>query len=106
MQALREEHHERVAEILTEEEQQALRNAMLTLLDSTSLEQITIRELAEQVIEITGAKSELVFRPLPQDDPMQRQPNIGKAKQLLGWEPKVDLRTGLGKTIDYFRAFV
>jgi UDP-glucuronate decarboxylase len=59
-------------------------------------------ELAEQIIELTGSKSKLVFRPLPQDDPMQRKPVIDLAKQELGWEPKVDLRTGLISTIAYF----
>jgi UDP-glucuronate decarboxylase len=65
-------------------------------------EEFTIRELAEQVIEITGAKSEMVFRPLPQDDPMQRCPDISFAKAELGWEPTIRLREGLTRTIDYF----
>lgn len=65
-------------------------------------EEFTIRELAEQVIEITGAKSEMVFRPLPQDDPMQRCPDISFAKAELGWEPTIRLREGLSRTIDYF----
>ncbi len=64
--------------------------------------EFTIRELAELVIELTGAKSKLVFRPLPADDPRQRQPNISKARETLGWEPKTALREGLVKTIDYF----
>ncbi|MCA1909029.1 MAG: SDR family oxidoreductase [Magnetospirillum sp.] len=65
--------------------------------------EMTIRQLAETVIRLTGARSELVVKPLPADDPLQRQPNITKAKQLLDWEPVVDLDTGLQRTIDYFR---
>jgi UDP-glucuronate decarboxylase len=65
--------------------------------------EFTIRELAEQVIALTGSKSEIVQHPLPTDDPKQRQPNIAKAKELLGWEPKVPLVEGLGHTIEYFR---
>ena len=64
--------------------------------------EFTIRELAEAVIELTGSKSEIDFRPLPQDDPRQRQPDIALAKDRLGWEPAVALRDGLEKTIDYF----
>jgi UDP-glucuronate decarboxylase len=66
--------------------------------------EFTIKELAEKVIELTGAKSKLIFMPLPQDDPTQRQPNITLAKQKLsGWEPKVHLEEGLLKTIAYFK---
>ena len=54
------------------------------------------------VIELTGAKSKIVHRPLPEDDPMQRSPDISKARELLGWEPKVPLREGLERTIAYF----
>lgn len=64
--------------------------------------EFTIRELAEQVIDLTGSGSRIVERPLPQDDPMQRQPNIELARATLGWEPRVQLREGLGKTIAYF----
>jgi UDP-glucuronate decarboxylase len=64
--------------------------------------EFTIRELAELVIEVTGSKSELEFRPLPQDDPMQRKPDISRARETLGWEPSVALREGLTKTIEYF----
>ena len=64
--------------------------------------EFTMLELAELVISLTGSKSKLKFLPLPQDDPMQRQPIIDLAKKELDWEPKVDLRTGLGKTIEYF----
>lgn len=63
----------------------------------------TILECAKAVLRVTGAASRIVFRPLPQDDPMQRKPDISKAKQLLGWEPKVDLETGLRLSLEYFR---
>ncbi len=64
--------------------------------------EFTIRELAEKVIKLTGSKSKLVFKPLPQDDPRQRKPDITLAKKLLDWEPKVPLEEGLKKTIEYF----
>jgi UDP-glucuronate decarboxylase len=64
--------------------------------------EFTIRQLAERVIELTGSRSKLVFRPLPVDDPMQRQPDIELARETLGWEPTVQLDEGLRKTIAYF----
>ena len=64
--------------------------------------EFTIRQLAEQVLALTGSKSKLEFRPLPADDPKQRQPDISRAKGTLGWEPKVPLEEGLKKTIAYF----
>jgi UDP-glucuronate decarboxylase len=64
--------------------------------------EFTIRELAEVVIELTASKSKLNFEPLPSDDPRQRQPDISKAKAVLGWEPKTQLREGLTSTIAYF----
>jgi len=64
--------------------------------------EFTIRQLAELVIAETGSKSKLVFKPLPQDDPLQRQPNITLAQKHLGWEPKVPLKDGLKRTIAYF----
>ena len=64
--------------------------------------EFTIRELAEQVIDLTGSKSKLVFQPLPQDDPRQRRPDISLAKKVLDWEPTIPLREGLKKTIAYF----
>ena len=64
--------------------------------------EFTIKQLAENVIDLTGAKSKLAHQPLPKDDPKQRQPDIAKAKELLGWQPKVALREGLVKTIAYF----
>jgi UDP-glucuronate decarboxylase len=68
--------------------------------------EFTIRQLAELVIEMTGAKSKLRFEPLPSDDPRQRQPDISMAKSILKWEPKVELREGLKKTIAYFESVV
>ena len=65
--------------------------------------EFTIRELAEQVIAMTGSRSKLVFAPLPSDDPRQRQPDISLARSVLGWEPTIDLGRGLERTIDYFR---
>jgi len=65
-------------------------------------EEFTIRQLAEIVIEITGSASKIVHRPLPTDDPKQRQPEISKAQELLGWRPTVPLREGLTKTAAYF----
>ena len=64
--------------------------------------EFTIRELAELVIEKTGSKSTIVQRPLPADDPRQRKPDIERAQSQLGWQPKVPLRDGLAKTIEYF----
>ena len=65
--------------------------------------EMTILEFARQILAITGAGSEIVFEPLPQDDPKQRQPDISKARQLLGWEPRVSLEEGLKLTLEYFR---
>jgi len=66
-------------------------------------EEFTILELARKVIENTGSGSEIVFKPLPSDDPMQRQPDISLARQMLQWEPVVALNEGLRRTISYFR---
>jgi UDP-glucuronate decarboxylase len=66
--------------------------------------EFTILELARQIIELTGSRSKLVYQPLPADDPTQRQPDITLAKKHLNWEPKVALRDGLIKTIDWFRS--
>lgn len=68
--------------------------------------EFTIRRLAEKVIELTGSRSKLVFRPLPADDPRQRQPDIALARRLLDWEPTVVLEEGLKKTIAYFDEFL
>ena len=68
--------------------------------------EFTILECAQVVLEVTGSSSRIRFEPLPQDDPKQRCPDISKAKRLLGWEPKIDLRTGLQMSLDYFRSAV
>jgi UDP-glucuronate decarboxylase len=68
--------------------------------------EFTIRELAELVIEATGSSSKLVKRPLPQDDPQQRRPNISVAQETLGWKPTIELREGLERTIAYFDALL
>lgn len=65
--------------------------------------EFTILELAEKVIKLTGSKSKIIYKPLPQDDPTQRQPDISLAKKQLKWEPKVQLEEGLQKTIEYFK---
>jgi dTDP-glucose 4,6-dehydratase len=68
--------------------------------------EFTILECARQVLEVTGSKSQIRYEPLPQDDPKQRRPDISKARQLLGWEPKVSLQTGLRMSLDYFKKAV
>jgi dTDP-glucose 4,6-dehydratase len=68
--------------------------------------EFTILECANVVLEVTGSRSKIRHDPLPQDDPKQRRPDIGKAKRLLGWEPKIDLRSGLRMSLAYFRAAV
>lgn len=68
--------------------------------------EITLLQFAEEVVKLTGTKSKIVFEPLPQDDPKQRQPNITKAKSILGWEPKVDRAEGLRKTYEYFKQHI
>jgi UDP-glucuronate decarboxylase len=66
--------------------------------------EFTIRELAQTIIKLTGSSSTLVFKPLPQDDPKQRQPDISLAKKQLEWDPKIPLEQGLRQTIEYFSA--
>jgi len=66
--------------------------------------EFSIQELAEKVVKMVGSGSKIVYEPLPQDDPTQRQPDISQAKKLLGWEPAVALDLGLKRTIDYFRS--
>src|SRR5690242_15852291 len=67
-------------------------------------DQITLKDFAEEVIKLTGTKQKIVYKPLPQDDPKQRQPDITRAKQLLNWEPKVNRAEGLKITYDYFKS--
>lgn len=66
----------------------------------------TVLDCARAVLRVTSSKSDITFRPLPQDDPAQRRPDITKAKRLLGWEPKIDLETGLKLSLEYFRSCV
>jgi dTDP-glucose 4,6-dehydratase len=66
----------------------------------------TILECAKAVLQVTGSKSKIVNGPLPQDDPERRQPDISKARRLFGWEPKIDLETGLKLSLEYFRACI
>jgi dTDP-glucose 4,6-dehydratase len=65
--------------------------------------EFTMLECAKVVLEVTGSSSRIVYEPLPADDPKQRCPDISKARALLGWEPKIDLRSGLILSLDYFR---
>jgi len=66
----------------------------------------TILDCAQAVLRVTGSRSQIAYKPLPKDDPTQRQPDITKAKSLLGWEPKIDLETGLKLSLDYFRTCI
>ncbi|MCX8091174.1 MAG: SDR family oxidoreductase [Verrucomicrobiae bacterium] len=68
--------------------------------------ELTVLEFARQIIRLTGSRSRIAFKPLPQDDPRQRRPDISRARKLLKWEPKVPLEVGLKKTIEYFRTRV
>ena len=67
---------------------------------------MTIKQFAEEIIRITGTKSGIEYKPLPVDDPKVRQPDIGRAKKILGWEPKVEFEEGIVRTIDYFRQWL
>ena len=68
--------------------------------------EISLKQFAEEVIELVGSKSKVVYEPLPQDDPKQRKPDITKAQEILGWEPKVDRKEGLSRTLDYFKLHI
>jgi dTDP-glucose 4,6-dehydratase len=68
--------------------------------------EMTIEEIARTIVRMVGSKSQIVYRPLPEDDPKVRQPDITRARTLLGWEPRVKLEEGLAKTLEYFRAKV
>lgn len=69
-------------------------------------DEYTVLELAEMILQLIGGRSKIVFKPLPQDDPTQRQPDIAVARSTLGWEPKVPLQEGLERTIQYFRTLL
>jgi dTDP-glucose 4,6-dehydratase len=64
----------------------------------------TIKEFAEEIIKLTGTDQKIIYKPLPQDDPMQREPDITRAKEILGWEPKVNRADGLKKVYEYFKS--
>ncbi|HWZ22116.1 MAG TPA: GDP-mannose 4,6-dehydratase, partial [Cytophagaceae bacterium] len=66
--------------------------------------EISIKDFAEEIIKLTGTKQKVVYKPLPVDDPKQRRPDISKAKEILGWEPKVDRAIGLKITYEYFKS--
>ncbi|MFH0955623.1 MAG: UDP-glucuronic acid decarboxylase family protein [Candidatus Falkowbacteria bacterium] len=68
--------------------------------------ELTVKEIAEKIIRLTGSKSKIIYKPLPQDDPKQRRPDIKLAKEKLNWQPEVKLETGLKKTIEYFKKFI
>jgi dTDP-glucose 4,6-dehydratase len=67
-------------------------------------DEITIKDFAEEIIKLTGTKQKIVYRPLPVNDPLQRQPDISKAKAILNWEPKTDRTAGMKITYDYFKS--
>ena len=69
-------------------------------------QEMTLLELAKRILRLAGSQSEIVFRPLPEDDPKVRQPDITRARRLLGWEPRVDTDEGLRLTIEWFRGKV
>ena len=66
--------------------------------------EITLKQFAEEVIALTGTKQKIVYKPLPVDDPKQRQPDITKAREVLGWEPRVERKDGLKTTYEYFKS--
>jgi dTDP-glucose 4,6-dehydratase len=68
--------------------------------------EMTLLQLARQIIQMSGSRSEVVFRPLPTDDPKVRQPDITKARRVLGWEPRIEVEDGLRRTIDWCRKLV
>jgi dTDP-glucose 4,6-dehydratase len=65
--------------------------------------ELSLLEMAEKILQVTGSRSKIIFKPLPEDDPKVRQPDISLARKVLGWEPKVELEEGLRRTLDYFR---
>jgi dTDP-glucose 4,6-dehydratase len=67
-------------------------------------DEITIREFADEILKLTGADRKIIFQPLPENDPLQRKPDITKARELLGWEPKVHRARGLEITYEYFKS--
>jgi UDP-glucuronate decarboxylase len=68
--------------------------------------EFSVLELAKLIIKITGSNSEIIYKSLPQDDPVQRRPDISKAKELLGWEPKIQLKEGIERTANFFKSVI
>ena len=66
-------------------------------------QEITIKEFGEEIIELTGSKSKIIYKPLPKDDPKQRKPDIAKANEVLGWKPSFTREEGLKRTLTYFQ---
>ena len=67
-------------------------------------DEISILDFAKEIVKLTGTTQKIIYKPLPKDDPLQRQPDISRAKEILGWEPKVDRAQGMAKTYDYFKS--
>ena len=67
-------------------------------------DEISLKDFAEEIIQLTGTKQKIVYKPLPTDDPKQRQPDITKARELLGWQPTIGRKDGLKITFDYFKS--
>jgi dTDP-glucose 4,6-dehydratase len=67
-------------------------------------DEVTILQFAEEIRKLAGGRNEIIFKPLPQDDPRVRKPDISRARKLLGWEPKIDRHEGLRRTMEYFRS--
>jgi UDP-glucuronate decarboxylase len=81
----------------------ALDSAEGQVINIGNVNEITVLELAKKVIEVTGSQSLLSFHPLPEDDPLRRRPDVTKAKEILGWEPKTSLEAGLMRTIEWIK---
>jgi len=80
-----------------------LRSAYTGPVNCGNPQEVTILEFARTIIRLSGSRSAVVFRPLPEDDPKVRQPDIARARKLLGWEPRIGIEEGLGRTIEFFR---
>jgi UDP-glucuronate decarboxylase len=83
-----------------------LTKPLVTPINLGNPNEFTVLELAKLVIEITGSESKMIYKLLPQDDPTQRRPDISKAKEVLGWEPKIQLKEGIEKTVHYFKSVI
>jgi UDP-glucuronate decarboxylase len=84
----------------------SLNNGINTPINMGNPIEFTMLELAETILEVTGSKSQLVYKPLPSDDPKQRKPDISRAVELLEWHPEIKLKTGLEKTVEYFKTLL